>query len=92
MIRLNCFLEIADSSLRQKAVDTVVELVELSLHDEGCVTYEAFSSLTADDHIQIVETWRDEEALKKHSESDHFKRLVPIMRECGTVTTEKFTF
>ena len=35
MIRLNCFLEIADSALRQKAVDAAVELVELSLHDPG---------------------------------------------------------
>ena len=30
MLRLNCFLEISDSSLRQKAIDAAVELVELS--------------------------------------------------------------
>ena len=92
MIRLNCFLEIADSSLKQKAVETAVELVELSLHDKGCISYEAFSSLTSDNHIEIVETWQDEESLKVHSESAHFKRLVPELEKCGNLTLEKFTF
>lgn len=92
MIRLNCFLEIADSSLKQKAIDAAVELVELSLHDKGCISYEAFSSLTSDNHIEIVETWQDEESLKAHSESTHFKRLVPELEKCGTLTLEKFTF
>ena len=92
MIRLNCFLEISDSTLKQKAVETAVELVELSLHDRGCITYEAFSSLTSDNHIEIVETWQDEECLKEHMESNHFKRLVPELEKCGTLTLEKFNF
>lgn len=92
MIRLNCFLEISDSSLKQKAVSAAVELVELSLHDAGCITYEAFSSLTSDNHIEIVETWQDEKSLKAHMEAPHFKRLVPMLEECGTLTLEKFTF
>lgn len=92
MIRINCFLEISDSSLKQKAVDAVVELVELSLHDEGCISYEAFGSLTSDNHIEIVETWKDEASLKAHSESEHFRRLVPILEECGNLTLEKFSF
>lgn len=92
MIRLNCFLEISDSSLKQKAIDTAVELVELSLHDKGCVSYEAFGSLTSDNHIEIVETWQDEECLKAHSESEHFRRLVPELESCGNLTLEKFTF
>ena len=92
MIRLNCFLEISDSSLTKKAVETAVELVELSLHDKGCITYEAFSSLTSDNHIQIVETWKDDESLKAHSESEHFRRLVPELEKCGTLTLERFDF
>ena len=92
MIRLNCFLEIADSALRQKAVDAAVELVELSLHDPGCMTYEAFASLTADNHIEIVETWQDEPSLQAHMAASHFRRLVPILEQCGTLTLEKITF
>ncbi len=92
MVRLNCFLEIADSSLTKHAVESAIELVELSLHDKGCITYEAFSSLTSDNHIEIVETWEDEECLKAHTESEHFRRLVPELEKCGTLTLEKFTF
>ncbi len=92
MIRLNCFLEISDSSLKQKAINAAIELVELSLHDEGCITYEAFGSLTSDNHIEIVETWKDEESLKAHMAAPHFKRLVPELEECGTLTLEKFDF
>ena len=91
MLRLNCFLEISDSSLRQKA-NAAVELVELSHHDEGCISYEAFSSLTSDNHIEIIETWKDESSLKAHMDSDHFSRLVPILESCGTLTLEKFNF
>lgn len=92
MIRLNCFLEISDSSLKQKAIDTAIELVELSLHDEGCITYEAFGSLTSDNHIEIVETWKDEDSLKAHMAAPHFKCLVPELEKCGTLTLEKFDF
>lgn len=92
MIRLNCFLEITDSSKAKAARDAAVELVELSLHDEGCITYEAFASLTSDNHIEIVETWKDDASLKKHSESEHFRRLVPQLEECGALTLERFDF
>lgn len=92
MIRLNCFLEIADSSFKKQAVETAIELVEFSLKDKGCISYEAFLSLTSDNHIEIVETWEDEECLMAHSESEHFKRLVPRLRECGNMTLEKFNF
>ncbi len=92
MIRVNCFLEVSEESKLKKAEETAIELVELSLHDKGCVTYEAFTSLTSDNHIQIVETWGDEDALKAHTESEHFKRLVPRLEDCGVLTIEKFTF
>lgn len=92
MIRLNCFLEIADSSLKKKAIDTAIELVELSLRDRGCIDYEAFFSLTSDNHIEIVETWQDEAALQAHKDSTHFRRLVPQLEECGTLTLERFDF
>ena len=92
MIRLNCFLEITDSTLRQRAIDTALELVKFSLNDPGCITYEAFFSLTSDNHLEIIETWKDEKSLDAHSESEHFKRLVPVLHSCGTMTLEKFTF
>lgn len=92
MIRLNVFILIEKSENRQPLVDAAIELVSLSLHDKGVIDYEAYTSLTADDHIFICETWKDEESLNAHMHTDHFKRLVARMEELGTLTLEKFNF
>lgn len=52
----------------------------------------SMASMTNDDRFMIVETWENEEALKAHSESDHFKRLVPKMKELSTMTLVRFDF
>lgn len=92
MIRLNCSILIEDSSRRQPLIDAATELVELSLHDEGCITYDLYGSLTATDRLLIVETWKDEAALGRHMASEHFKRLVPVIESLGTMTIESFNF
>lgn len=92
MIRLNCTLLIEESKNRKPLIEAATELVELSLHDKGCINYDLYGSLTNDDHLLIYETWESEEALKAHQNSDHFKRLSPILHELSTMTLEKFTF
>ncbi len=92
MIRLNVNLLIEKSENRKPLVETAVELVELSLHDKGCIGYDVYGSLTNDDRLFICETWASKEDLEAHMASEHFKRLVPRMEELGTLTMEKFTF
>ena len=92
MIRLNVNLIIEKSENRKPLVETAVELVELSLHDKGCIGYDVYGSLTNDDRLFICETWASKEDLEAHMASEHFKRLVPRMEELGTLTMEKFTF
>jgi antibiotic biosynthesis monooxygenase subfamily len=92
MIRLNVNLLIEKSENRKPLVETTVELVELSLHDKGCIGYDVYGSLTNDDRLFICETWASKEDLEAHMASEHFKRLVPRMEELGTLTMEKFTF
>lgn len=92
MIRLNVSLLIEESERRKPLVETATELVELSLHDKGCIGYDLFGSLTADDRFMIIETWASREDLKAHMASEHFKRLVPKMQELATMTLEEFEF
>lgn len=73
-------------------VEAATELVELSLHDKGCVAYDVFTSLTVDNHMMICETWRSREDLERHMASEHFRRIVPRMEELATLTLEEFTF
>lgn len=92
MIRLNVSLLIEDSSLQKQLIETATELVELSLHDKGCISYDLFKSTTADDRFLIYETWDNEEDLKQHMSTEHFKRLVPELEKLSTMTLERFDF
>jgi antibiotic biosynthesis monooxygenase subfamily len=92
MIRLNCGLIAETEENRRKAIALAKELVELSLHDAGCVEYDLLGSLTNTDRLMIYETWQDEASLKAHMASDHFRRLVPEIEKVAALTLEKFPF
>lgn len=92
MIRLNCGLIVETEENRRKAIALATELVELSLHDKGCVEYDLFGSLTNSDRLMIYETWQDEASLKAHMASPHFQRLVPEIEKVATLTLEQFNF
>ncbi|MCM1152726.1 MAG: antibiotic biosynthesis monooxygenase [Muribaculum sp.] len=92
MIRLNASILIEEAEKRKPLIEAAKELVAYSLHDKGCIDYDLYASVTNDDRLIIIETWENERDLKAHQESDHFKRLVPKLKELGTMTTERFDF
>lgn len=92
MIRLNVQIEISDDERAREIMRLGTELNELSLHDEGCIDYDLYRSTTSDDRLMIVETWENDHALRKHEESEHFRRIVPRLQELGTLTLERFDF
>lgn len=92
MIRLNCTMLIELGENRGKLIDLATELVELSLHDRGCISYDLYGSLTNDDHLMIVETWGNRQDLNSHMASEHFKRIVPQLQALSTMTLEEFSF
>lgn len=92
MVRLNVSMIVETSENREKLVEKATELVEFSLRDKGCISYDLYKSTTNDDRYMIIETWESEEDLKAHMASDHFKRLVPELEKYSTLTLEKFDF
>lgn len=92
MIRLNCGLVAETEENRKKAIALATELVELSLHDKGCIEYDLLESLTNTDRLVIYETWASEADLKAHMASEHFRRLVPAIEEVVTLSLERFDF
>lgn len=92
MIRLNVFMIIEDEQKRDAIKFVGTELVEKSLHDKGCITYDLFESTTVDNHFMICETWASEEDLKAHQQTEHYKRLSPLLKEISTLTVERFDF
>lgn len=92
MIRLNVAVIAETEENARKFKEAATELVAFSLRDKGCISYDLYQSKTNDDRYMIIETWETEEDLKAHSESEHFRRLVPIMKANASLITEKFTF
>lgn len=92
MIRLNVFFLLEEEKNRQPLIDAATELVELSLHDKGCVAYDIFGSLTVDNHLMICETWKNCADLEAHMATEHFRRIVPRLQALATMTIEEFTF
>ncbi len=92
MIRLNAFYEIQEDEVEETIV-LARQLVEASAHDKGCISYDFFHSTTRPNVMMFCETWASEEDLKAHSETEHFRRLVPeIKQRALNSKTEQFEF
>ena len=91
MLRLNCFIQV-NTENRETVLTAARRLTEASLLQEGCIAYDIFESATRRDVLMICETWRDEEALKAHSESDVFVKEVGVMRDNAEMKLETFKF
>lgn len=91
MIRLNVFIEVAESN-RTAALEAAKELVAHSLNDNGCIAYDVYESSTRRDVLMICETWADAESLATHEKAEHFVTLVPKIQALGAMKLEKFDF
>jgi quinol monooxygenase YgiN len=92
MIRLNCFFQANDAAQFAEALAAAKALTEKSLHHEGVVAYDVFTSATRADVFLICETWQNREVLDKHSATPEFKENVGIIQRCGSMKLESFNF
>ncbi|MCM1293351.1 MAG: antibiotic biosynthesis monooxygenase [Bacteroides sp.] len=90
MIQLYCSMLVESSELYPEVLDTATRMVESSLREKGCINYDLMRSTISDDRFMIVETWATEKDLEAHQNSDHFKALVPRLRQLTTMTTERY--
>ncbi len=53
------------------------ELIEKTRKEDGCISYKLLEDINNPLILTFVEDWKDEEAIKNHNSSEHFKRIVP---------------
>ena len=74
---------IAEFFVKPEALDIVVklakELVTETKKEVGCLAYNLFMDDADNARLVIIEEWESQEILDIHSDSEHFKRLVPSM-------------
>jgi len=51
-------------------------LVQETVKEQGCISYELFQELDNPNNLTLIEEWKDLEALKRHTETPHFITLV----------------
>ena len=55
------------------------ELVEETVKENGCISYETYQDIKENNILTMIETWDNKEALSMHLKSEHFQRINPIM-------------
>ncbi len=73
---------------QQLFLSIVKQLVEESRKEKGCISYTLHQNTTNPLHFCIIEQWEDENAIQQHNQTNHFKTLVPQMKECREKQTK----
>jgi quinol monooxygenase YgiN len=53
------------------------EIISATRKEEGCIEYRLFINLKDNTEYVFIEEWSSQEALDKHMNSEHFKRVIP---------------
>jgi quinol monooxygenase YgiN len=65
----------------EKVLELAKELVEATVQEQGCISYEMYQDEKDPKILIMVEEWETIEALNKHMASEHFIKIVPQMNE-----------
>ena len=55
------------------------ELVSKTKKEAGCLAYDLFQDLSCETTLAFLESWEDQAHLDAHMQSEHFKRIVPLL-------------
>ena len=83
---------IAQDFIRPECIATVrplyAELVEKTRLGKYCISYNLYIDQKDPGHFVFIEEWPDRQALDAHCQTEHFRRLVPLIdsyqRQAGT--------
>jgi quinol monooxygenase YgiN len=68
----------------QKKWDTAIRpLIAATLKEEGCLAYDVNRDIEDATRYTIYERWRSSQALEKHLEAEHTKKILALMRKVG---------
>lgn len=77
---------VSDKFIRSDALEEFRALAEkmalATQMEEGCIAYGLYGDSKNPLHFAFIEDWADNEAIKAHNSTEHFKTYVPLMAEC----------
>lgn len=76
---------VAKSNVKQDKIEEFSRLAkesaEITVNEEGCIKYEMYQDENDETILTMIEEWESRDSLNKHMNSEHFKRIVPMMEE-----------
>ncbi|BCN31773.1 putative quinol monooxygenase [Anaeromicropila herbilytica] len=83
---------IAKNYIKKDKIEEVLqatkELIEATVKEEGCIKYEMYQDIKDESILTMMEEWESMDALKNHSNSEHYRRIVPIIGEYSEKAAE----
>lgn len=74
---------IAKRNVKQDNIEELLklakELAEITVKEEGCIKYEMYQDENDETILTMIEEWESRGSLNKHMDSEHFKRIFPMM-------------
>lgn len=67
--------------MRDKFIKTAQELIKKSREEEWNISYSLFEDIKNPNVLTFIEEWKDMEAIEFHNNTEHFKRIVPLLAE-----------
>lgn len=64
---------------KENFIKTAEELIKKSREEEGNISYCLCEDIENPDILTFIEEWKDMEAIKFHNNTEHFKRIVPLL-------------
>lgn len=71
-ITINAILK-AKPGKAESLREELIKVVQASRKEEGCISYTLHESTENPETFVFYENWRDEDALNRHIESNHYK-------------------
>ncbi len=62
-------------------IKTAQELIAKSRAEEGNISYSLFEDVNDEKIVAFIEEWKDLKAIEFHNNTEHFKRIVPMLGE-----------
>lgn len=66
---------------KENFIKTAKELIEKSRAEEGNISYTLCEDIKNPDILTFIEEWKDMEAIAVHNDTEHFKKIVPMLAE-----------
>ena len=62
-------------------IKTAQELIAKSRAEEGNISYSLFEDVNDEKIVAFIEEWKDLKAIEFYNNTEHFKRIVPMLGE-----------